>query len=189
MQDKDKFLVERFKQGDNKAFDELVRKYQNKIYDLAYHFTHDVEDALELSQEIFLRAFKYLGDFKQQSNFYTWLYRIAQNLGIDYTRSKKRRLKTVALTEDMYSKKYVLSNVAFASPSRLVETKELRNEIAKAVDMLSPREKSAFILRYYEDLDLKSIAEVLGCRVGTVKAHLSHGRSKLKDILSPYLER
>jgi RNA polymerase sigma-70 factor (ECF subfamily) len=189
MQDKDKFLVERFKQGDNRAFDELVRKYQKKIYNLAYHFTHNADDALELSQEIFLRAFKSLLNFKGESNFYTWLYRIAQNLGIDYTRSKKRRLKTVALTEDIYSKKYVLSNVAFASPSKLAEAKELKNEIEKAVDMLPPREKSAFILKYYEGLDLKSIAEILGCRVGTVKAHLSHGRSKLKKLLSPYMER
>ena len=69
MQEQDKFLVERFQQGDNKAFDELVRKYQNKIYELAYHFTHNVEDALDLSQEIFLRAFKSLGTFKQKSSF------------------------------------------------------------------------------------------------------------------------
>jgi RNA polymerase sigma-70 factor (ECF subfamily) len=189
MQDQDKLLVERYKQGDNKAFDELVRKYQNKIYKLAYRFTHNVEDALDLSQEIFLRAFKSFSNFKQQSNFYTWLYSIAQNLCIDYTRSKKSRLKTVALTECMYSKKYILSNVALASPGQLVETKELKGEIAKAIDMLPPRQKSAFILRYYEGLDLNSIAEILGCRVGTVKAHLSHGRSKLKDILLPYLEK
>ena len=209
MQDKDKFLIERFQQGDNKAFDELVRKYQNKIYQLAYNFTHNVEDALDLSQEIFLRAFKSLEGFKQQSNFYTWLYRIAQNLGIDYTRSKKRCLKTVSLTEYMSSEKYyetksavnavnrktkssvseanILSNVAFASPSNLVEAKELESKITNAIDMLPPRQKSAFILRYYEDLDLNNIAEILGCKVGTVKAHLSYARDALKKKLSPYL--
>jgi RNA polymerase sigma-70 factor (ECF subfamily) len=188
MQDKDKLLVERFQQGEKTAFDELVRIYQNKIYKLAYRFTHNVEDALDLSQEIFIRAFKSLGDFKQQSSFYTWLYRIAQNLCIDYTRHKKVCLKTVTFAEDMYSQKYIFSNVAFASPSKLVEAKELEGEIAKAVDILPPRQKSAFILRYYEGLDLNSIAEILGCRVGTVKAHLSYGRNMLRKILLPYLK-
>ncbi len=188
MQDKDKFLVERFQEGDKTAFDELVRKYQKKIYELAYHFTHNVDDALDLSQEIFIRVFKSLGDFKQKSSFQTWLYRISQNLCIDYTRRKKVCFQTVALTECMYSKEYIFSNVAFASPSKLVEAKELGSEITKAIDMLPSRMKSAFILRYYEDLDLKSIAEILGCRVGTVKSHLSHGRRRLKNMLLPYLE-
>ena len=188
MQDNDKFLVERFQQGDNKAFDELVRKYQNKIYELAYRFTHNVEDALDLSQEIFLRAFKSLGGFKQQSSFYTWLYRIAQNLCIDYTRHKKVALKTVAFPEDTYAKEYVLTNTTCVSPAKLVEAKELENAIARAIDMLPSRKQSVFILRYYEGLDLQSIAEILGCRVGTVKAHLSYGRQMLKKMLSPYLE-
>ncbi|MFQ6041478.1 MAG: RNA polymerase sigma factor [Candidatus Poribacteria bacterium] len=185
--DKDKFLVERFQQGDNEAFDELVRKYQNKIYELAYRFTHNVEDALDLSQEIFLRAFKSLGGFKGESNFYTWLYRIAQNLCIDYTRHKKVSLKTVAFPADTSSPKYVLTGATYISPDKLVEAKELENAIARAIDMLPSRKRSVFILRYYEGLDLKSIAEILGCRVGTVKAHLSYGRRMLKKMLSPYL--
>jgi RNA polymerase sigma-70 factor (ECF subfamily) len=186
MQDEDKFLVELFQQGDDTAFDELVRKYQHKIYQLAYHFTHNVEDALDLSQEIFFRVFKSFSDFRQQSSFYTWLYRISQNLGIDYTRRQKRGLKTVAMTE-YNSTEYISSNVAHDSPSKLVEAKELEREITQAIDMLPARQKSAFILWYYDGLDLKSIADILGCQVGTVKTHLSYARRKLKKMLSPFL--
>jgi len=184
MQDKDKFLVEKFHQGDNKAFDELVRIYQSKIYELAYHFTHNVEDALDLSQEIFLRAFKSFSDFKGQSSFYTWLYRIAQNLCIDYTRHKK----TVTFAEQTYSED-VLSKVARSFPSQLVEAKELESEVAKAIDTLPSRTKSVFILWYYEGLDYKSISKILGCRFSTVKSHLFHGRRILKKRLAPYLKR
>jgi RNA polymerase sigma-70 factor (ECF subfamily) len=184
MQDKDKFLVEKFHQGDNKAFDELVEIYQSKIYELAYHFTHNVEDALDLSQEIFLRAFRSFSDFKGQSSFYTWLYRIAQNLCIDYIRHKK----TVAFAEQTYSED-VLSKAARYSPSQLVETKELESEVAKAIDTLPSRTKSVFILWYYKGIDYKTISEILGCRVGAVKEHLSHGRRMLKKMLAPYLKR
>ena len=189
MQDKDKFLVEQFHQGDNKAFDELVEIYQSKIYELAYHFTHNVEDALDLSQEIFLRAFRSFSDFKGQSSFYTWLYRIAQNLCIDYIRHKKN----VAFAEQTYSED-VLSRSretgdARSSPGQLVETKELEDEVAKAIDMLPSRTKNVFILWYYEGIDYKSISEILGCRVGVVKEHLLHGKRILKKTLALYLKR
>lgn len=186
MQDEDKSLVERFQQGDDGAFDELVRKYQSKVYELAYHFTHNVEDALDLSQEAFLRVFKSLPAFKQQSSFYTWLFRIVKNLGIDYSRRQKKRLGALALTE-YHLKEETKINIAYASPSKLVEAQELKDAITQAIEMLPSRQRSAFILWYYEQLDLNSIAEILDCRLGTVKAHLSHARQKLKQMLSPFL--
>ncbi len=180
MKDRDRQLVERFQRGDKTAFDKLMRIYHGKIYRLAYRFTHDVEDALDLSQEIFLKAFKSLGDFKHQSSFYTWLYRIARNLCVDYLRHKKTSFQTIPLEE-------VSDVLTYSSPCDPVEVKELRGEIAKAISALPPQQKQAFILRYYEGLDLESIARVLGCRESTVRSHLCLGRRKIREILSPYL--
>ena len=86
--DPDRFLIERVQSGDIAAFGELVQKYQKRIYELAYRFTHHPEDASDLSQEIFLRAFKALGKFESKSTFYTWIYQIAKNACIDYTRRR-----------------------------------------------------------------------------------------------------
>lgn len=179
----DKLLVQRFQQGDKDAFDELVKKYQDKIYRLCYHFTENIEDALDLSQEIFLRAFRSLDEFKENANFYTWLYRIAQNLCIDYTRHKK----VITDFELRYSED-ISSDGPNSLPYKQIEVKELENEISKALNKLSSKTKSVFILRYYEGLDYKSISEILGCRISSVKGSLFQGKRTLKKILLPYLE-
>ncbi|MDQ1327731.1 MAG: hypothetical protein QG641_1014 [Candidatus Poribacteria bacterium] len=178
----DKLLVEKFQQGDNNAFDELVKKYQDKIYGQCYHFTYDAGDALDLTQEIFIRVFQSLGNFKAQSSFYTWLFRIVHNTCIDYTRHKKAYLDA----ENIYSE-YAFDKAEQSLPSKLAEAKELEDEVSKAMNMLSSQARSAIILRYYEDLDYKSISEILGCRIGTVKANISKGMRMLKNMLPSYL--
>ena len=178
----DRLLVEKFQQGDNSAFDELVKKYQDKIYGQCYHFTYDAGDALDLTQDIFIRVFQSLGNFKGQSSFYTWLFRIVHNTCIDYIRHKKAALDA----ENIYSE-YVSGKAEQSSPIKLAEAKELEDEVSKAMNMLSTREKSAIILRYYEDLDYKSISEILGCRIGTVKANISKGMRMLRNIIPSYL--
>lgn len=179
----DKLLVKKFQQGNKDAFDELVKKYQDKIYRLCYHFTENIEDALDLSQEVFLRAFRSLNEFKENANFYTWLYRIAQNLCIDYTRHKK--VISEFETKDLGN---VISDSLNSFPYKQIELRELENEVSKALDKLSSKTKSMFILRYYEGLDYKSISEILGCRISAVKGGLFQGKRTLKKILSPYLK-
>ncbi|MGB9594996.1 MAG: RNA polymerase sigma factor [Candidatus Poribacteria bacterium] len=179
----DKLLVQKFQQGDKDAFDELVKKYQDKIYRLCYHFTENVKDALDLSQEVFLRAFRSLNEFRENANFYTWLYRITQNLCIDYTRHKK----VISDFEIRYLND-IPSDSLHSFPYKQVEVKELGNEVSKALNKLSSKMKSMFILRYYEGLDYKSISEILGCRVSAVKGSLFQGKRTLKKILSPYLK-
>ncbi len=184
----DEFLVKRFQSGDLRAFDELVLKYQKRIYDLAYSFTHHVDDALDLSQEIFLRAFKALKNFKGNSAFYTWLYRIAKNACIDYTR-KRKRYKDVAWDDNILSNKQNLyGGVSNDMPDRYAEQRELEREISKAIEQLPPRQKQVFILRHYEGLALKEIAERLKLRIGSVKAHLFNATRTLRKLLTPYVE-
>ena len=186
--DIDGFLVKRFKSGDTRAFDELVLKYQKQIYELAYNFTHHVDDAFDLSQEIFLRAFKALDKFKGEAAFYTWLYRIAKNACIDYTR-KRKRYQNVALEDDiLFSYQNSYRGISNDMPDKNAERKELEIEISKAIEQLSPRQKQVFILRHYEGLALKEIAEKLGLRIGSVKAHLFNATRMLRKLLTPYVE-
>ena len=187
-EDLDWFLVQRVQAGDTSAFGELVEKYQKRIYELAYGFTHHPEDAHDLSQEIFFKAFRALGGFKGDSSFYTWLYKIARNAGIDHTRRKTTRVKlsfedTLPLDESQYYPRYDRNSV----PYRL-EQEELGIEIQKAIQQLSPRQKQVFILRHYEDLSLREIADLLNLRIGSIKAHLFSATRKLRKLLAPYLE-
>jgi len=181
----DGILVKKVQAGDNDIFGELVRKYQQQIYDKAYSFTHNVEDAYDLSQEIFLKAFKAIHTFRGNSAFYTWLYQIAQNAGIDYIRKKKRKnlilFDNTTLTNRFKNKLQV-------QPIYQVEKDEINEQIKKAVNKLPKRQKQVFVLRYYENLNLKEIAEKLGLKVGSVKAHHFNAVRKLRKLLSHYVE-
>lgn len=187
MQDEDRDLVAEFQRGDVTAFDALVSKYQNKIYDIAYRYVRNAEDAYDLSQEIFLRAFKSLGGFKRKSSFYTWLYRIAINACIDYGR-KKSRFKAVPIEEWTRSHEFFGTGSSY-SPAEAMELQELEHQIAKAIDQLPPKQKAVFIMKRQEGLSLEEIAQRVDRSVGTIKAHLSHATHKLMDLLEPYLEK
>ncbi len=187
MADEDLDLIKRFQSGDATAFEPLVNKYRDKVYDIAYFYTHDVEDAYDLSQEVFERAFKALGGFRKKSSFYTWLYRIAKNAGIDYVR-KRSRLQTVPIEEWVYSHKS-FSTGAHDSPAAEVEFEELKRQIAKAIDQLPPKQRAVFIMKRQQDLSLEEIAQIVGRSVGTIKAHLSHATHKLMHLLEPYLKK
>lgn len=187
MADEDLALIERFQSGDATAFEPLVNKYRDKVYDIAYYYTHDVEDAYDLSQEVFERAFKALGGFRRKSSFYTWLYRIAKNAGIDYVR-KRSRLQTVPIEEWTYSYESI-STESSESPAEEVELEELKRQIARAIDQLPPKQRAVFIMKRQQELSLEEIAQILGRSVGTIKAHLSHATHKLMNLLEPYLEK
>jgi RNA polymerase sigma-70 factor (ECF subfamily) len=187
VEDEDLDLVQRFQRGDVTAFDLLVTKYQSKIYDIAHHYTRNAEDAYDLAQEVFERAFKSLGAFRKKSSFYTWLYRIAVNACIDYVR-KRSRLQAVPIEE--WACSYDLRNAGPSySPAEAVELQELKHQITKAIDQLPPKQKAAFILKRQEGLSLKEIAEIFGRSEGTIKAHLFHATHKLMELLGPYLEK
>lgn len=180
-------LVERFQSGDTEAFSPLVRKYQQKIYNLIYLRVHDRETAKDLCQEVFLKAFRALPNFKRESAFYSWLYRIAVNCSIDFLR--KRNRGTVIPFEELPSNADDALQMMDTqpSPSQIVENKELRRIIRKAVRQLPPGQRRVFNLRYRKELPIKEIASVLNRSEGTVKTHLHHAHRRLRDMLRPYL--
>jgi RNA polymerase sigma-70 factor (ECF subfamily) len=184
----EKELVERFQNGEKEVFNELVIKYQGKIYNLVYKYVSNSETARDLSQEIFIKAYRALPHFKRQSAFYSWLYRIAINLCIDFIRQQKRG-QTLSF-EDLATggNDEVVFNDINPLPPDQVEARELGRIIGKAVQQLPPKQQRVFNLRYHGGLQLKEIAAELDRSEGTIKAHLHHAHKRLQALLIPYLK-
>ena len=181
-------LIERFQQGDTAAFDMLFTRYQKRTYRLVQRFVSNPEDASDLTQDAFIRAYQGLGDFKSQCQFYSWLYRITVNLCIDFLRKKAR--SEVLLYDTGESEELPMANIPdprSESPAKAAENKELRTHIRKAVRRLPPKQRQIFILRHWDGLSLKDIAATVGRSDGTVKAHLLHAHRNLRRHLRSYL--
>lgn len=180
-------LVNRFKDGDTEAFNPLFRKYQKKIYNLMYQRVRDRETAKDLCQEVFLKAFKALPDFKGGSAFYSWIYRIAINCSIDFQRQSNRS-KLITFEELPLDADDVLTMMdSHPSPEKLLAEKELGKMIRKAVRKLPPGQRRVFNLRHRRELAIKEIAVLLNRSEGTIKTHLHHAHRRLRDMLLPYL--
>ncbi|MBI5640196.1 MAG: RNA polymerase sigma factor [Nitrospirae bacterium] len=165
-------LIERYIAGDNTAVEELVVKYQRQIYAFVYRMTNDMEEAKDLTQKTFINAVKGIREFRRQSSFRTWLYKIAANTGLKHIRQRKEE---VELEESVVSNEEgVLS---------LLIDKEKRTHIKKGMERLPERQRLAVVLRVYEGLSCSGTAEVMGCTEGAVKAHYYNGVKKLRNIL------
>jgi len=181
----DSELVKRFQEGDNKAFDELQRRYQDKIFRLIRRYAKDVEEAHELCQEVFLRAFEKLSAFKGNSRFYTWLYRVAVNLCVDFYR-KRSRIFVVGSTEDCSTWPQIERRDEKLDPLSVIERKELYGKVREAIGRLPPKQRHVLRLRYYGELKISEIAPRVGSSEGTVKAQLFHAKRKLAKMLKRY---
>ena len=179
-------LVERFQSGDTEAFNPLVLKYQQKIYNLLYLRIGDREAAKDLSQDVFLKAFQALPHFKQDSEFYSWLYRIAINCSIDFIRKQKRKeaLMLGELPLDADNKLQMMC--MYPSPAEVIENEELGRIIRRAVRQLSPGQRRVFKMRYRRELPIKEIAIRLNKSEGTVKAHLHLSLIHISEPTRPY---
>ena len=183
----DDSLVESFQKGEISAFDKLMVRYQSRIYNLTYSILGNREDALDISQEAFLRAFRALGRFERKSAFYSWLYRIAMNLCIDFLR-RRSHIPPISLDSEKMQLPHNSIPARQPSPAKLVERKELQQQINAAVAMLAPMQKKVFMLRHWDGLQIKEIADVIDRSEGTVKAHLFHAARNLRKRLAEYLE-
>ena len=183
-------LVTRVLNGDADAFNPLVRKYQQKIYNLIYRQVHDRETAKDLCQEVFLKAWQALPKFKGQSVFYTWLYKIAVNCSIDFLRKRKQKKQIILTCEALpQNPDDVLPMIQTQpSPCQILEKEELGHTIRRAVQQLPPRQRQVFRLRYFHELPIKQIALRMNKSESTVKTTLHHARQKLQNILRPYLQ-
>ncbi len=181
--EKEKLLIERAKSGDSSAFRQLVEKNKRKIYGVCFELTGEHESANDLSQEVFVKAYQNLDAFRSEAKFSSWLYRIAVNLHINQTRRKL--FSRLLARENSYFDQQIIETSHF-SPEQDAEASLIRKNIEKALAKLAPRERAIFVLRHYQDLPLKEIAEILEIKVGTVKSLLFRSIKKLQQELSFY---
>jgi RNA polymerase sigma-70 factor (ECF subfamily) len=177
---KEQELIENAQKGDSKAFDELVKKYQKRIYFLAKRFvkSHDLAD--EIAQESFVKAYFSLKQFKLGMQFYSWVYRICVNLALDHLR--KEKFFVYENKEDKETD--ILENIPSSNnPLSELLNEELNKKIEEAIEKLPTEFKTVFILRVYDELSYEEIAKVLKITKGTVMSRLFRAREKLRRIL------
>lgn len=181
----DEALVARSKNGDIDAFEELVSCYERKIYNVAYRLMGNHEDANDLAQEAFLRAFQSISNFRGEASFLTWMCRIVTNLCRDELRKKYRTQIESLDGEITLGEGEVKKQVASSEPgpAELYEKKELREKIQELINTLSPEFRLALVLRDIQGFTYEEIAEQLECSLGTVKSRINRARKYLKDKL------
>jgi RNA polymerase sigma-70 factor, ECF subfamily len=182
-------LIREAQAGSRTAFDALVRQYDQAVLRLALHLTGSEQDAEDIHQEAFLKAYRYLGNFRFECSFYTWIYRIVTNLCLDLLRRRKSRREDQAVMLDSSGEEIdLLTNVtdqrASANPDRELSRKILAQRIREALDKLTPRERMVFELKHYQGLKLRTIGEILNTTEETAKNTLFRATRKLRTILA-----
>lgn len=185
----DSELVKRVQQGDKAAFDLLVIKYQQKVINLISRFVSDHSECHDVAQEAFIKAYRALGNFRGDSQFYTWLYRIAANTAKNHLASRNRKTPTYSVDVDdaeHYSGESGLKD--YTNPENLLLTDELKKTVFTAIENLPEDLKSAITLREIEGLSYEDIADVMDCPIGTVRSRIFRARDAIDKELRPLLE-
>ena len=184
-------LVRRCQAGDSSAFSDLVIRYRNKVFAMVYGMTQNEQDAWDLAQEGFLKAWRSIHRFRGQSSFYTWLYRIMTNVTIDALRRKGIHGETE------FDDRIAPANVepgsrttpsAVPLPNNKLEQREIRQRIDEAISKLSPEHRAVIVMKEVQDLQYSEIAEILNCSLGTVMSRLFYARKKLQILLRDVYE-
>ena len=178
-------LVKIAKSGDYQAFDLLVLKYQSRLISTAFKFVKDVQIAEDIVQDSFIKAFNALESFREDSSFYTWIYRITVNTSKNFLVSKKR--KSELLNSDLSEEaSYEIEPVETYSPEDLLQATQLKKVIIETIDQLGEDTRTALTLRELDGLSYEQIADVVNCPVGTVRSRIFRGREVIDEAISQY---
>lgn len=183
-------LIRRAQDGDLAAYDELVRRHQERIYATIYHMTSNHEDANDLAQETFIKAFRAINSFKGDSSFFTWAYRIAVNRTINFLKQRKNRA-AMSLNDLDFNAEHDPDLVALISeknPRRDVALSELQEKLNEALQKLSDVHRLVVTLHDIQGLPHDEIAQIMDCNVGTVRSRLFYARQQLQAWLSDYIK-
>ena len=182
-------LVDRISSGDSTAFQEFVERYKKKIYYIAYDITGDHNDAEDVSQEVFIKVFRSLKTFRRNAKISSWLYQISVNASIDLLRKKSSKpeksmddIERADIQESLPG-----SGTRAQNPERSAEDFLMQKHISQALQKVSPKERSVFVMRHYNELKIREIAEILKVSQGTVKALFYRATRRLRKELSFYL--
>lgn len=186
----DEALVRAAQNGDMAAFEELVARHRDKIYARALALVRNEDEAIDLSQEAWVKAWQRLGQFQHESSFSTWLTRIVINLCLDRLRRQKReRTDSIEALEEEAGGVERLMPAVTVNPTAGLERAELRARIERALDQLSVAHRTVIILHEFEGMEYKRIAQVMGCSIGTVMSRLFYARRRLANLLAELKKR
>jgi RNA polymerase sigma factor RpoE len=183
-------LVQRARKGDLAAYDDLVRRYQERIYATVYHMTSNHEDANDLAQESFIKAFQALRSFKGDSSFFTWVYRIAVNKTINFLKQRKNRT-LLSLDDVDFNAEHDPDLVALVSqktPRRDLNLTELQEKLNEAMQKLSEDHRLVIVLHDIQGLSHDEISKIMDCNIGTVRSRLFYARQQMQGYLADYLK-
>jgi RNA polymerase sigma-70 factor (ECF subfamily) len=183
-------LVRRARSGDLQAYDELVKRYQERIYATIYHMTSNHEDANDLAQESFIKAFQALKSFKGGSSFYTWLYRISVNKTINFLKQRKNRTH-MSLNDLDFNAEHdpdLMALISDNTPRRAAGLTELQEKLNAALMKLSEPHRLVIVLHDVQGQSHEEIAKVMDCNIGTVRSRLFYARQQMQSYLTDYLK-
>lgn len=186
----DRVLVKRAQDGDMSSYDSLIRRYQERVYATIYHMTSNHEDANDLTQEAFIKAYKALRSFKGDSSFFTWVYRIAVNKTINYLKARKNKIH-LSLNDLDFNTEHDPEIVAFVSdktPRRDLNLSELQEKLNEAMQKLSDTHRLVVTLHDVQGLSHEEISKIMDCNTGTVRSRLFYARQQLQAHLTDYLK-
>jgi RNA polymerase sigma-70 factor (ECF subfamily) len=185
-------LVKQCQTGDTQAFDQLVSRYRTRVFGMIYNMVRNEQDAWDLAQDSFVKAWKSIGRFRSQSSFYTWIYRIVMNVTIDWLRKKQVKGTGTEFDDSVQLKEIDpasrTSPRAEPLPHERMERDEVRARIDAAIAQLSPEHRAVILMKETEDMQYHEIAEALGCSIGTVMSRLFYARKKLQSSLRDVYE-
>ncbi len=186
-------LVRRCQAGDNAAFEQLVVRYQRKVYTIALGMVRSPDDAMDIAQETFIKVHRYVANFQGSSSFYTWLYRIIVNLCIDHLR-RRNRFASTEIDERTMDKAeldgggLLLSSNLGSNPAKSIGRRELAEQIQYAVDRLPPYHRAVILMREVEGMSYSEMAKAMRVSKGTIMSRLHHARQKMQRALGDYLQ-
>ena len=185
--DEDIVLVRRAQKGDYEAFNLLVLKYQSRIIALAHKFVKDIHLAEDIAQESFIKVHKSLNSFREESAFFTWLYRVTANTAKNYLSSKQRK-KEMSISEIVDPDGHnIFDKLTADSPEDILAANNLRDVIFNSFSALPEELRTALSLREFEGLSYEEIAKILDCPIGTVRSRIFRGREQIQELIRPII--
>ena len=181
-------FLERAKNGDEEAFSEIVRVFHDRVYAVAFRYVQNAEDAADMAQKAWIRAWKKLATFQQRSSFYTWMYRVVASVCLDHLR-KKKRLAEQTIPDGEEPLPAVGAGAApsvRSRPDRELEHAEVRTRFQEALDELSPEHRLAIMMREVDGYSYEEIAKIMKCRKGTVMSRIFYARKKLQERMQEF---
>ena len=181
-------LVRRVKKGDYQAFDLLVLKYQSRVIATAFKYVKERQLAEDIAQEAFIKSYKSIDSFREESSFYTWVYRITVNTAKNYLVSSKRK-NEVMVSDLSENDSFYPEKINVDSPQEILKASELRDLILEALSSLGEETRTALSLREFDGLSYEQIAEIVKCPVGTVRSRIFRGREMIEDVIGKHMEK